>query len=66
MFVFYGYNFDPTSYDKYESQIITAKARYGQIGNFVVGFCGDRCKFYGRSSDARKDESKCMENRDKL
>ena len=66
MFVFYGYNFDPTSYDKYESQIITAKARYGQIGNFVVGFCGDRCKFYGRSSDARKDEAKCMENRDKL
>ena len=66
MFVFYGYNFDPTSYDKYESQIITAKARYGQIGNFVVGFCGDRCKFYGRSSDARKDENRCAENRDKL
>tara|TARA_Y100000758_G_scaffold299856_1_gene263029 strand:+ start:3698 stop:5044 length:1347 start_codon:yes stop_codon:yes gene_type:complete len=66
MFVFYGYNFDPTSFDEYESQIITAKARYGQIGNFVVGFCGDRCKFYGTPSRARKDEAKCLENRDKL
>ena len=66
MFVFYGYNFDPTSYDEYESQIITAKARYGQIGNFVVGFAGDRCKFYGTSTQARQDENKCLENRDKL
>ena len=66
MFVFYGYNFDPSSYDKYESQIITAKARYGQIGNFQVGFCGDRCKFYGTPSRAMEDEAKCQENRDKL
>tara|TARA_R100000152_G_C6777827_1_gene207959 strand:+ start:452 stop:1798 length:1347 start_codon:yes stop_codon:yes gene_type:complete len=66
MFVFYGYNFDPSGYDKYESQIITAKARYGQIGNFVVGFCGDKCKFYGTPTSAMEDEAKCQENRDKL
>ena len=47
MFVFYGYNFDSASYDKYESKIISAKARYGNVGSYIVGFNGNKCKFYG-------------------
>ena len=47
MFVFYGYNFDSESYDKYESKIISAKARYGNVGSYMVGFNGNKCKFYG-------------------
>jgi len=65
MFIFYGYNFDSESYDKYESQIITAKARYGQIGNFIVGFCGDRCKYYNTATIARQDETKCLNLQEK-
>ena len=46
MFVFYGYNFDSASYDRYESKIISAKARYGNVGSYMVGFNGNKCKFY--------------------
>jgi replicative DNA helicase len=55
MFVFYGHNFDSEGYDEYESQIITAKARYGRVGNYIVGFNGDGCKFFSNSVDARRD-----------
>ena len=64
MFVFYGHNFNSEEYDKYECQIITAKARYGHIGNFIVGFGGDRCKFYSTATEARKDETRCKNNRE--
>ena len=46
MFVFYGYNFDSSAYDKYESKLISAKARYGNVGSYMVGFNGNKCKFY--------------------
>ena len=46
MFVFYGYNFDSSAYDRYESKIISAKARYGNVGSYMVGFNGNKCKFY--------------------
>ena len=46
MFVFYGYNFNHEEYGQFESKIIVAKSRYGQIGQFIVGFNGNRCKFY--------------------
>ena len=65
MFIFYGHNFDSDNYNKHESQIITAKVRYGQVGNFVKGFCGDRCKYYETSTIARQDETRCKKNRDK-
>ena len=55
MFVFYGYNFDSASYDRYESKIISAKARYGNVGSYMVGFNGNKCKFYSNRELAFND-----------
>ena len=55
MFVFYGYNFDSESYDRYESKIISAKARYGNVGSYMVGFNGNKCKFYSSRELAFND-----------
>ena len=52
---FYGWNFDNESYDKYEIEIIVPKARYGKVGTYVMGFNGNRCKFYFNREDATKD-----------
>lgn len=54
LFVWYGYNFDDSAYDRYESEIIAAKSRYGQVGRYAMGFNGDRCKFYETVEDAYK------------
>jgi|TARA_Y100000310_G_scaffold4983_1_gene5895 replicative DNA helicase len=56
LFVFYGWIFDHQKYGKYESMIISAKTRYGQIGRFRVGFNGDRCKFYSTKEEAEVDD----------
>jgi hypothetical protein len=55
MFLFYGYNFDSESYDRYESKIISAKARYGNVGSYMVGFNGNKCKFYSSRELAFND-----------
>lgn len=55
LFVLYPYNFDHGEYDKFESQIISAKTRYGKLGTFNVGFSGARCKFYNTKEEARID-----------
>ena len=52
---FYGHNFDNESYDKYEIEIIIPKARYGKVGAYVMGFNGNRCKFYFNRQDAVDD-----------
>ena len=52
---FYGWNFDNESYDKYEIEIIVPKARYGKVGTYVMGFNGNRCKFYFNREDATSD-----------
>ena len=57
MFVFYGYNFDSSSYGKYDAQLISAKTRYGQIGTYEVGFNGNKCKFYPNSLKAKEGDS---------
>ncbi len=54
LFIWYGYQFDDSAYDKNESEIITAKSRYGQIGRYAMGFNGDRCKFYETVEEAYK------------
>ena len=54
-FTFRGYQFDPETYNEYEANIISAKARYGKIGNFKVGFNGDRCSFYPSPEEAQID-----------
>jgi len=54
LFVWYGYQFDDSAYDKHESEIIAAKSRYGQVGRYSIGFNGDRCKFYDTVEQAYK------------
>ena len=54
-FVYYPHNTDPEMYDRYESRIIIAKSRYGNIGRFVVGYDGNICKFFESINDARND-----------
>ncbi len=54
LFVWYGYNFDDSAYDRHESEIIAAKSRYGQVGRYAMGFNGDRCKFYETVEEAYK------------
>ena len=61
MFVFYGYNFDSSAYDKYESKLISAKARYGNVGSYMVGFNGNKCKFY-KSRELAFNDTKDREN----
>ena len=55
MFVFYGYNFDSEKYNRYKSEVIVAKSRYGQIGTYPTGFNGNKCKFYNDYKEAEKD-----------
>ena len=55
MFVFYGYNFDSEKYNRYKSEVIVAKSRYGQIGTYPMGFNGNKCKFYNDYKEAEKD-----------
>ena len=52
MFVFYGYNYDSNRFDRYESEIIVGKARYGRVATYQAGFNGDRCKFYSSREQA--------------
>ena len=44
---------DPDVYDKYESRIIIAKSRYGNIGRHTVGYDGNICKFFNTIDEAR-------------
>ena len=55
MFVFYGYNFESEKYNRYKSEVIVAKSRYGQIGTYPMGFNGNKCKFYNDYKEAEKD-----------
>ena len=55
MFVFYGHNFDSERYSQYKSEIIVAKSRYGKIGTHLIGFNGNKCKFYMNSDMAEAD-----------
>ena len=52
MITFYGWNFDNEKNDKYEMEIIVPKSRYGQIGTYVMGFNGDKCRFYNSREEA--------------
>ena len=61
VFVFYGYNFDHEEYDKYETEIISCKSRYGRVGGYKVGFNGNRCRFYSTRTNAINDEKKIEE-----
>ena len=58
MFIWYPYNFDDTQNSPYESNIISAKTRYGKIGEYVLGFNGNRCKYYDTVNEASRDSAK--------
>ena len=53
LFIFYGYNFSSERFDKYESKLIAAKSRYGTVGSYIIGFNGNKCKFYKSRDIAR-------------
>lgn len=55
LLLFYGYNFNDEKYDKNEIELICAKARYGKIGTYVMGFNGNKCKFYSTPEEARQE-----------
>ena len=56
VFVFYGYNFDHERFNRYGSEIIISKSRYGRVGTYPVGFNGNRCSFYVNKDMAVGDE----------
>jgi|TARA_R110000824_G_scaffold11843_3_gene52114 replicative DNA helicase len=56
VFVFYGYNFDHERFNRYGSEIIISKSRYGRVGTYPVGFNGNRCSFYMNKDMAVGDE----------
>jgi replicative DNA helicase len=58
MFVWYPYNFDDSQNSPYESNLISAKTRYGKIGEYVLGFNGNRCKYYDTVDEAVSDSAK--------
>ena len=58
LFVWYGYVFNDEEYSPYQSEIISAKTRYGKVTSEVVGFNGDRCRFYTTKEEALKDTPK--------
>ena len=60
LFVFYGYNFDDEKYDKHEIEVICDKARYGKVGTYVMGFNGNKCKFYDNGDMAREEHKKLL------
>ena len=58
LFVWYGYVFNDEEYSPYQSEIISAKTRYGKVTSEEVGFNGDRCRFYTTKEEALKDTPK--------
>ena len=52
MFVFYGWNFNPKTYDENQCEIIFAKSRYGKQGAIDMGFNGNKCTYYENIGDA--------------
>ena len=63
---FYGWNFDSESYNRYEMEVIVPKSRYGRVGTYVMGFNGNRCKFYFDSNDAKEDRDTSIDSSSKV
>lgn len=53
MFVAYPYYFNPADSNPMQNEIIVKKARYGKIGSHMVGFLGDKCKFFRNITEAK-------------
>jgi replicative DNA helicase len=57
LFVWYPYNFDDTQFSPYEASLIAAKTRYGKIGQYMMGFNGNRCRYYETPQKAQENEA---------
>ena len=55
LLVFYGHNFNDEKYNRNEIEIICDKARYGKVGTYLMGFNGNKCKFYSSVDEAQKE-----------
>ena len=60
LFLWYGYNFDDSAYDRNEADVIAAKSRYGQVGTYTIGFSGDKCKYYETVEEAQAEQRKSL------
>ena len=65
LLVFYGHNFNDEKYNKFEIEVICDKARYGKVGTYVMGFNGNKCKFYASSNDAVREINE-FKNKNKI
>jgi len=66
LLVFYGHNFNDERFDKHEIEVICDKARYGKVGTYVMGFNGNKCKFYSTADDARNEIIDFNKNKTKI
>ena len=58
LFVYYPHAVNPDVEDMYESRIISAKSRYGNISRFNIGYNGNKCRFYDTATEARQKDGK--------
>lgn len=56
LFTFREYVFNPQEANPYESEVIAAKARYGVIDAYTIGFNGDKCKYYPTVREAEENK----------
>ena len=57
LFVYYDYKvkFNKSNIGKYGIQLFAAKVRYGETGQLILGFNGNRCKLYNTRDDVVYD-----------
>ena len=53
IFVFYGFQFDDEKYSRYAAELIVGKSRYGKVGTYMIGFNGNKCKYYDTEEEAQ-------------
>ena len=57
-FIYYAYATNDEDEDPYETEIICQKSRFGQLGSYLMGFNGDKCRMYFSRADAVKVAAK--------
>ena len=56
VFINYPYHYKPRVSNRFETEIIVLKARYGRIGGFSIGYNGARNRFYQSIREAMDDD----------
>ena len=57
-FIYYAYAVNDEEEDQYETELICQKSRFGQLGSYVMGFNGDKCRMYFSRAEAVKVAAK--------